>query len=74
LAGVDIVAAHQVGGRVDVVVDDQPRVVVGALTLHYEALALADDGDQLLTVYAAKPGTRDAERLAQLSAPSRFAA
>lgn len=47
---------------------------VGALTLHYEALPLADDGDQLLTVYAAKPGTRDAERLAQLSAPSRVAA
>jgi transcriptional regulator with XRE-family HTH domain len=40
---------------------------VGRLTLHYEAFLLADDGDQVLTVYAAEPGTRDAERLAQLS-------
>jgi transcriptional regulator with XRE-family HTH domain len=40
---------------------------VGQLTLHYEALLLADDGDQLLTIYAAEPSTRDAERLAQLS-------
>jgi MmyB-like transcription regulator ligand binding domain len=47
---------------------------VGELTLHYEALPLADDGDQLLTIYAAKPGSRDAERLAQLSAPSTVAA
>ena len=47
---------------------------VGSLTLHYEALPLADDGDQLLTIYAAKPGTRDAERLAQLTAPSEVAA
>jgi len=40
---------------------------VGALTLYYEALLLADDGDQLLTIYAAAPGTPAAERLAQLS-------
>ena len=40
---------------------------MGHLTLHYEALLLADDGDQLLTIYAAEPSTRDAERLAQLS-------
>jgi hypothetical protein len=40
---------------------------VGRLTLHYEALLLPDDGDQLLTIYATEPGTRDAERLAQLS-------
>jgi transcriptional regulator with XRE-family HTH domain len=40
---------------------------VGPLSLRYEALLLADDGDQLLTIYAAEPGTPDAERLAQLS-------
>ena len=40
---------------------------LGALTLHYEALLLPDDGDQLLTIYAAAPGTPAAERLAQLS-------
>jgi MmyB-like transcription regulator ligand binding domain len=40
---------------------------VGRLTLHYEALLLADEGDQLLTIYAAEPGSPDAERLAQLS-------
>jgi MmyB-like transcription regulator ligand binding domain len=40
---------------------------VGELTLHYEALALPDDGDQILTVYAAEPHTRDAARLAQLA-------
>jgi hypothetical protein len=43
---------------------------VGELTLHYEALSLPDDGDQILTVYAAEPDTADAERLAQLSAPA----
>ena len=43
---------------------------VGALTLHYEALLLPDDGDQLLTIYAAEPDTADAERLAQLSEPA----
>jgi transcriptional regulator with XRE-family HTH domain len=41
---------------------------VGALALHYEALLLAADGDQLLTIYAAEPGTVDAERLARLAA------
>ena len=30
---------------------------VGELTLHYEALLLPDDGDQLLTIYAAAPDT-----------------
>jgi transcriptional regulator with XRE-family HTH domain len=40
---------------------------VGQLTLHYEALLLADDGDQLLTIYAAEPDTPDAERLGRLS-------
>jgi transcriptional regulator with XRE-family HTH domain len=47
---------------------------VGPLTLHYEALSLPDDGDQLLTIYAAEPHTPDAERLAQLSAPAGAAA
>jgi hypothetical protein len=47
---------------------------VGQLTLHYEALHLPDDGDQLLTIYAAEPGTTDAERLAQLSELVRAAA
>lgn len=42
-----------------------PRV--GDIALHYEALALPDDGDQLLTVYAAEPDTPDAERLAELA-------
>jgi transcriptional regulator with XRE-family HTH domain len=46
---------------------------VGPLTLHYEALLLPDDGDQLLTIYAAEPDTADAERLAQLSEPARAA-
>jgi len=41
---------------------------VGDLTLHYEALVLAEDGDQILTIYAAKPGSTDGERLAALSA------
>ena len=40
---------------------------VGELTLHYEAVLLPDDGDQLLTIYAAEPGTPHAERLAQLT-------
>jgi transcriptional regulator with XRE-family HTH domain len=47
---------------------------VGPLTLHYEALHLPDDGDQLLTIYAAEPDTPDAERLAQLSELARAAA
>ena len=46
-----------------------PRV--GELTLHYEALVLADDGDQILTLYAAEPGTRDADRVALLTERSR---
>jgi hypothetical protein len=41
---------------------------VGDLTLHYEAVVLADDGDQILTLYAAEPGTSDGERLAALAA------
>jgi transcriptional regulator with XRE-family HTH domain len=47
---------------------------VGPLTLHYEALHLPGDGDQLLTIYAAEPDTPDAERLAQLSELARAAA
>jgi transcriptional regulator with XRE-family HTH domain len=42
-----------------------PRV--GALALRYEALLLADDGDQILTIYAAEPGTPDGERLGELA-------
>lgn len=41
--------------------------VVGPLSLHYESLLLPDDGDQLLTIYAAEPDTPDAERLGQLA-------
>jgi transcriptional regulator with XRE-family HTH domain len=41
---------------------------VGDLTLHYEALVLAEDGDQILTIYAAAPGSTNGERLAALSA------
>jgi transcriptional regulator with XRE-family HTH domain len=40
---------------------------VGELTLRYEAVLLPDDGDQLLTIYAAEPGTPHAERLAALT-------
>ena len=40
---------------------------VGELALHYEAAVLEGDGDQLLTLYAAEPGSLDAERLAQLT-------
>jgi transcriptional regulator with XRE-family HTH domain len=47
---------------------------VGPLSLHYEALPLVDDGDQLLTIYAAEPDTADAERLGQLSELGRGAA
>jgi transcriptional regulator with XRE-family HTH domain len=42
-----------------------PRV--GALALYYEALLLADDGDYILTIYAAEPGSPDGERLAKLA-------
>jgi transcriptional regulator with XRE-family HTH domain len=48
--------------------------MVGGITLHYEAFPLPDDGDQLLTIYAAEPHTPDAERLAQLSEFARAAA
>jgi transcriptional regulator with XRE-family HTH domain len=44
---------------------------VGELTLSFEALLLPDDGDQLLTIYAAEPHTLDAERLTQLARESR---
>jgi transcriptional regulator with XRE-family HTH domain len=44
---------------------------VGELTLHYEALHLGDDGDQLLTIYAAEPDTQGAERLGQLADSAR---
>ena len=30
-------------------------------------MLLADDGDQILTIYAAEPGSADAERLARLA-------
>jgi transcriptional regulator with XRE-family HTH domain len=42
-----------------------PRV--GPLALNYEALLLVPDGDQILTIYTAEPGTPDAERLAALA-------
>jgi transcriptional regulator with XRE-family HTH domain len=48
--------------------------VVGELALHYEAVLLAGDGDQLLTIYAAEPGTRDAERLARITELARSVA
>jgi hypothetical protein len=44
---------------------------VGELTVHYEAFVLADDGDQILTLYAAEPGTPDGDRLALLAATAR---
>jgi transcriptional regulator with XRE-family HTH domain len=40
--------------------------LVGDLDLHYEAVVLADDGDQILTLYAAEPGTADSAALARL--------
>ena len=39
----------------------------GEMTLAYEALPMPDDGDQILTIYSAEPGTVDAERLAGLA-------
>jgi transcriptional regulator with XRE-family HTH domain len=42
----------------------------GELTLAYEALPMPDDGDQILTVFAAEPDTVDAERLAGLAVAS----
>ncbi len=41
--------------------------LVGDLDLHYEAVVLADDGDQILTLYAAEPGTADSAALARLA-------
>jgi len=49
-----------------------PRV--GELTLQYEAVVLADDGDQILTLYTAESGTLDAEHLARLASDATFAA
>jgi hypothetical protein len=40
--------------------------VVGPVTLRYETLAVADDPDQVVVVYAAEPGSADAEALALL--------
>ncbi len=40
--------------------------VVGPVTLRYETLAVADDPDQIVVVYAAEPGSADAEALALL--------
>jgi hypothetical protein len=40
--------------------------VVGALTLTYESLVLADDPDVLLIVYTAPPGSASAQGLALL--------
>jgi transcriptional regulator with XRE-family HTH domain len=42
----------------------------GELTLTYEAWPMPDDGDQILTVFTAKPDTGDAERLAALALTS----
>jgi transcriptional regulator with XRE-family HTH domain len=42
----------------------------GELTLTYEAWPMPDDGDQILTVFTAKPDTVDAERLAALALTS----
>jgi transcriptional regulator with XRE-family HTH domain len=42
--------------------------VVGPLTLHYEALTVAGEPDQLLVAYTATPGSRDADALALLGA------
>jgi transcriptional regulator with XRE-family HTH domain len=42
----------------------------GELTLTYEAWPMPDDGDQILTVFTAKPDTVDTERLAALALTS----
>ena len=47
--------------------------VEGELTLHYEAVVLADDGDQILTLYAAEPDSLDGVRLAHLAERARAA-
>lgn len=46
---------------------------VGDLTVHYEAVVLADDGDQILTLYTAEPASVDGERLARIGAMARAA-
>jgi transcriptional regulator with XRE-family HTH domain len=43
----------------------------GELTLHYEAVVLTDDGDQILTLYAAEPDSLDGVRLANLAERAR---
>ncbi len=43
----------------------------GALALRYEAMVLADDGDQILTLYAAEPDSLDGVRLAHLAERAR---
>ena len=48
--------------------------VEGELTLHYEAVVLADDGDQILTLYAAEPDSLDGVRLGRIAARARAAA
>jgi len=48
--------------------------VAGALTVHYEALPLPDDGDQILTIYAAELRSADAERLAAITSAGGAAA
>ena len=40
---------------------------VGELAVRYEALVMPDDGDQILTLYAADPATDDGRRLARLT-------
>jgi MmyB-like transcription regulator ligand binding domain len=45
--------------------------LVGELTLHYEALVLADDGDQILTIYTADPDSPDGRRLGRLGRVAR---
>lgn len=41
--------------------------VVGPITLTFEALALPDEGDQILTIYTAEPGAPAALALAELA-------
>ena len=44
--------------------------VVGDMLLHYEALRVADDPDQVIMVYSAEPGSADQAALDQLSVAS----
>ena len=46
---------------------------VGDLSLLYEAVVLADDGDQILTLYTAEPSSADGEQLARIAAMARAA-